>query len=136
MRIFAGCLFTVWFACAFSSTFANGRIAVAPSNSSIVYAGWVNNTFGTCNNACIFYSNDGGVTFLKKYGFLLTMENIFLAQNLEPKNKILMVSNRSKTNDNHTNFNQLQSSVIHTCKYNNIKCIYFTMLRLSCTATG
>ena len=54
---------------AFSSTFANGRVAVAPSNSNIVYAGWVNNTFGTCNNASIYYSTDGGVSFTKKYAF-------------------------------------------------------------------
>lgn len=54
---------------AFSSTFANGKIAVAPSNPQVVYAGWVNNTFGTASNACIFYSTDGGLTFTKKYAF-------------------------------------------------------------------
>lgn len=53
----------------FSASFANGRIAVAPSNSNVVYAGWVNNTFSTCNNACIFYSTDGGMSFTKKYAF-------------------------------------------------------------------
>jgi hypothetical protein len=52
-----------------SAIFANGRLAVAPGNSLVVYAGWVNNTFGTCNNACIFYSSDGGVSFTKKYDF-------------------------------------------------------------------
>ncbi len=52
-----------------SAIFANGRLAVAPSNPLVVYAGWVNNTFGTCNNACIFYSTDGGLTFAKQYDF-------------------------------------------------------------------
>ncbi len=53
----------------FSSSFANGRIAVAPSNPNIVYAGWVNNTFGTANNVSLYYSTDGGVNFTKKYAF-------------------------------------------------------------------
>lgn len=52
-----------------SSIFSNGRLAVAPSNPLVVYAGWVNNTFGTCNNACLFYSSDGGVTFTKQHDF-------------------------------------------------------------------
>jgi photosystem II stability/assembly factor-like uncharacterized protein len=52
-----------------SANFSTGRIAVAPSDPNIVYAGWVNNTFGTCNNACIYYSNDGGLSFAKKYDF-------------------------------------------------------------------
>ncbi len=54
---------------AFSSTFANGRVAVAESNSNIVYAGWVNNTFSSANNASIYYSTDGGISFIKKYAF-------------------------------------------------------------------
>ncbi len=54
---------------AFSSTFANGRVAVAASNSNIVYAGWVNNTFSNANNASLYYSTDGGVSFIKKYAF-------------------------------------------------------------------
>ncbi len=54
---------------AFSSTFRNGRVAVAPSNSNIVYAGWVNNTFSNANNASIYYSTDGGINFIKKYAF-------------------------------------------------------------------
>lgn len=53
----------------FSSTFANGRVAVAPSNSNIIYAGWVNNTFSNANNASLYYSTDGGLTFTKKYAF-------------------------------------------------------------------
>ena len=53
----------------FSSTFSTGRVAVAASNSNVVYAGWVNNTFGTANNASLYYSTDGGVTFTKKYAF-------------------------------------------------------------------
>ena len=54
---------------AFSSTFRNGRVAVAPGNSNIVYAGWVNNTFSNANNASIYYSTDGGVSFTKNYAF-------------------------------------------------------------------
>ncbi|MEP7165677.1 MAG: T9SS type A sorting domain-containing protein [Ferruginibacter sp.] len=54
---------------AFSSTFANGRVAVAASNSNIVYAGWVNNTFSNANNISLYYSTDGGVSFTKKYAF-------------------------------------------------------------------
>ena len=54
---------------AFSTTFANGRVAVAPSNPNIVYAGWVNNTFSYCNNASLYCSIDGGITFTKKYAF-------------------------------------------------------------------
>ena len=54
---------------AFSAGFLNGRIAIAPSNSSVVYAGWVPNSFGNSNNASIYYSTDGGVTFTKKYAF-------------------------------------------------------------------
>ncbi|MES2772617.1 MAG: T9SS type A sorting domain-containing protein [Bacteroidota bacterium] len=57
---------------AFSATFTKGRIAVAPTNSSIVYAGWVYDDFFTSNNACIFYSTDGGVSFTKKYAFANT----------------------------------------------------------------
>ena len=53
----------------FSSIFSNGRVAVAPSNSNIVYAGWVNNTFSSANNASLYYSTDGGVSFTKKYAF-------------------------------------------------------------------
>ena len=53
----------------FSSSFANGRVAVAPGNSNIVYAGWVNNTFSGANNASLYYSTDGGVSFTKKYAF-------------------------------------------------------------------
>ncbi len=54
---------------AVSATFFTGRIAVAPTNSNIVYAGWVNNTFANANNASIYYSIDGGVSFTKQYAF-------------------------------------------------------------------
>lgn len=53
----------------FSATFRNGRVAVAESNSNIVYAGWVNNTFANANNASLYYSTDGGMSFTKKYAF-------------------------------------------------------------------
>lgn len=54
---------------AFSSSFANGRVAVAPSNSNIIYAGWVNNTFSSASNVSLYYSTDGGISFTKKYAF-------------------------------------------------------------------
>ncbi len=42
---------------------------MAPGNSNVVYAAWVNNTFSNANNASIYYSTDGGVSFTKKYAF-------------------------------------------------------------------
>jgi hypothetical protein len=54
---------------AFSSIFINGRVAVAPSNPQVVYAGWVNKSSANSNNACIFYSTDGGISFTKKFAF-------------------------------------------------------------------
>ena len=51
-----------------SSTYINGRVAVAPSNDNIVYATYIiSSTWGNETQAEVFQSIDGGVTFTKVY---------------------------------------------------------------------